>query len=292
VEGATFSDLNDNRTYNSGIEMEITKEFNGTGYAGVNSNSGIFPSLVMQSNYWSDANQLSQVKFKNLNINKRYRIGIFGSAIFFGYAIANYTCNGHTVQLNSYNNSTKIVYLDDLQPDANGELVLSVITAPDQPYTFTGAFTIESYDPFDNYTPISTNKQADEEVPENESLPGEIINDAKSNQQNHPVSQIGRGNETTAAVVSDKSAINVYPNPFTNKIEVEVNNAQANTISIQVYDVNARLIYKSAPFKPISGRNVIQVNLPGGVSLAPGNYVLNVLFDGKPAKTVKLVKIR
>ncbi|MGB2996067.1 MAG: LamG-like jellyroll fold domain-containing protein, partial [Ferruginibacter sp.] len=290
VEGATFPDLNDNKTFNSGVEMEITKEFNGTGYGGVNSNSGIFPSLVMQSNYWSDANQLSQVKFKNLNINKRYRIGIFGSAIFFGYAIANYTCNGHTVQLNSYNNSTKIVYLDNLQPDDNGELVLSVITAPDQPYTFTGAFTIESYNAYDNYTPISTNKQADETEPASENAPGEIINNANSNQ--HPVAQVEKGMQQTVAIKEDKGAINVYPNPFTNKIEVEVNEVKADNISILLYDVNARLIYKSTPFKPISGRNVIQVNLPGGVSLTPGNYVLNVLFDGKPAKTVKLVKIR
>ena len=208
VEGATFPDLNDNKTFNSGVEMEITKEFNGTGYGGVNSNSGIFPSLVMQSNYWSDANQLSQVKFKNLNINKRYRIGIFGSAIFFGYAIANYTCNGHTVQLNSYNNSTKIVYLDNLQPDDNGELVLSVITAPDQPYTFTGAFTIESYNAYDNYTPISTNKQADETEPASENAPGEIINNANSNQ--HPVAQVEKGMQQTVAIKEDKGAINVF----------------------------------------------------------------------------------
>ena len=98
--------------------------------------------------------------------------------------------------------------------------------------------------------------------------------------------------QQTVAIKEDKGAINVSPNPFTNKIEVEVNEVKADNISILLYDVNARLIYKSTPFKPISGRNVIQVNLPGGVSLTPGNYVLNVLFDGKPAKTVKLVKIR
>ncbi len=287
--GITFPSLKDNRLFNSGIEMEITKEFNGTGYAGVNSSTGVFPSVVMQSNYWSDANQLSEVRFNNLNINKRYRIGLFGSAIFFGYAIANYTVNGKTVQLNSYNNSTKVVYLDELKPNSSGELVLSVVTAPGQPYTFNGAITIESYDPNDNYTPINTNR----ENPGTEDaiiIPGTIDNGRQavpfagnSIQQQKPV--------PAAKPAEGGNTVNVYPNPFTDRIEVELSAVEAKVVSIMLYDGNGRLIYKSPAIKQLSGKNIIHVNLPGGISVAPGTYILNVLFDGKPGKTVKLVKI-
>ena len=108
--------------------MVITKEFNGTGYAGVNAN-GVFPANVQVSNYWTDAGQTSAVQFQNLDISKKYRIGCFGSNTNSNYTTGNYSCNGKTVELNSYYNDVKVVYLDKLTPNADGKLIVSVSTA-------------------------------------------------------------------------------------------------------------------------------------------------------------------
>ena len=288
TQGTIFPDLLDNQSVNSGVEMEITKEFNGTGYTG-SAGPGLFPAVVMQSNYWGDANQLCQVKFKNLDITKKYRIGCFGSAIFFGYATANYTCNGYTVQLNSYNNSTEIVYLDNLVPDESGELVVSVKTAPGEPYTFTSAFTLESYTDDGSYTPITTNKVT---------TPGsEIYNTPHISTANENPPAITQNDiqARTSAALQDNTRqgenINVFPNPFTNKIEVEINTEKVGTFSITLIDMNGRQVYKSAVTHAINGKNKISVNLPGGVTLARGSYLLNVYTDGNLSKSVKLLKI-
>ena len=143
--GATFSNFINTESANTGFEMVITKEFNGTGYAGVNAN-GVFPANVMVSNYWTDAGQTSQVRFQNLDLSKKYRIGCFGSNTNSDYTTANYSCNGRTVELNSYMNDFKVVFLDNLRPGNDGELILSVSTAGGSPYSFTGAYTIEFYD--------------------------------------------------------------------------------------------------------------------------------------------------
>jgi len=162
TQGASFPNLRNTNlantgfemviTKNTGFEMVITKEFNGAGFAGVNSN-GVFPVNVQTTNYWTDAGQTSQMKFRNLDVSRKYRIGCFGSNTNNDYTTANYTCNGKTVELNSYYNSTKVVYLDKLVPNENGELIVSVNTAGGSPYSFTGAFTIEYYD---DASPVNT----------------------------------------------------------------------------------------------------------------------------------------
>ena len=285
--GATFSNLIDNTNSNSGIEMVITKEFNGPGFAGVASTTGIFPSVVMQSNYWTDAGQLSQVKFNNLDIRKKYRIGCFGSAIFQGYSFANYTCNGKLVQLNSINNDSKVVYLNDLTTD-NGELVVDVRTVTGSPYSFTGAFTIEVYDDIP-YTPVSFNGTQNIKVgdPTNMEIAGRGITTAvKPNATNTLIAET-----KVKAVDPAPASINVYPNPFTSRIDVELTHDKAASVSIMVYDLTSKLMYKSANIKQQAGYNKLSLNLPAGSGLVAGTYVVNVLIDGKPAKTVKLIKV-
>ena len=287
TQGATFSNLVNTASINSGFEMVITKEFNGAGFAGVNAN-GVFPANVMVSNYWTDAGQTSQVRFQNLDVSKKYRIGCFGSNTNANYTTGNYSCNGKTVELNSYYNDSKVVYLDKLTPGSDGELVLSVNTAGGSPFSFTGAFTIEYYD--DN--------TADEPV----------VNTIYT--EGAPELLLARGNHTLPEVVEAKiktiakaeiknpgitntsdNVIKVFPNPFTDKIQVELQNPKSATVTIMLFDLNGKMVFRSNGFNVMKGNNIVSANLPIGMSLAPGNYIINVWIDGKISKTVKLVKI-
>ncbi len=286
TEGATFSNLINTESTNSGYEMVITKEFNGTGFAGVNAN-GVFPANVMVSNYWTDAGQTSQVKFQNLDISKKYRIGCFGSNATTDYTTANYSCNGKTVELNSYMNDFKVVFLDNLRPGDNGELILSISTATGSPYSFTGAYTIEFYDDASPDEPVINTIYADgppeplrmittQLAPATHVLPAVTAVAAK------PSVQITELNT---------QEIKVFPNPFTSTLQVQLQTDKAAKIAVILYDAAGRLMYKNDGFSAIKGGNLIKVDLTNGMPLRPGIYVLNVLIDGKVSKVVKLIKL-
>lgn len=289
VEGATFSNLADNASGNSGYQLEITKEFNGTGFAGA-TGAGIFPSNVMESNYWTDAGQLSQVKFSNLDIRKKYRIGCFGSAIFQGYSFANYTCNGKTVQLNSFTNNSKVVYLDNLVSE-DGELIVDVRTADGSPYSFTGAFTIEAYDDLTPYDPPSLNGTNPSITPDAPAGNGDIT--ARNITVNNAGEAVfGPALPAAEELVADaKPNISVFPNPFTNRIDVAVNSNKPAAVTVMLYDLNSRLVYKSASIQQQAGVNKISINLPTNASLLPGSYLVSIMIDSKLVKTVKLIKV-
>lgn len=267
--GTKFVNLPDNSNNNSGIDMLISKEFNGPGYAGVTTN-GLFPSQVMSSNYWTDAGQTSQVIFSNLDITKTYRLGFFGSAIMYNYCFAKYSCNGQSVFLNSYYNGSKIVYLDNLTPDEDGNLVVDVNTMVGSPYTFTGAFTIESYD--------------GNTLPGGQGRDNENLNELSTS----PI-------VTTLNSGSDKGLfgdVNVYPNPFTENLSVELNTMVSSNVNIIMMDLSGRVVYKGATIKTMPGSNKISVSFDKGTKIIPGSYTLNVMVNGNLSKAVKLVKLK
>lgn len=286
--GSTFSNLINTTLVNTGFEMVITKEFNGAGYAGVNSN-GIFPANVQISNYWTDAGQTSQVRFQNLDISRKYRIGCFGSNINNDYTTANYTANGKTVELNSYYNSTKVVYLDRLIPGENGEIVVSVNTAGGSPYSFTNAYTIEYFDDPTPADPVINTIYPD-------GLPFGVLNrgirtlPAPGDGTTIPVAEVVKP-AVPVVETANASVISVYPNPFIDVIKVDMTSSKAAAVNITVHDMNGKMVFRSNNMNIMKGNNVISAHLPVGLKVLPGSYVVNIWVDGKMSKVVKLVKV-
>jgi hypothetical protein len=108
------------------------------------------PDAVLESCYWHDNDQLGQIKLTGLNHAKRYRIGFIGSIgppiwLLHENYTAGYTVNDKTVYLNSWMNTSKIVYLNNISPDADGSLMLNITSARDGTYTFTSGFILEEY---------------------------------------------------------------------------------------------------------------------------------------------------
>src|SRR5690606_14185789 len=58
---------------------------------------------------------------------------------------ATYTVGGKTVYLNSWQNRTKIVYIDDIAPDPDGKLLLDFSTTEAAGYGFNAGIIISSY---------------------------------------------------------------------------------------------------------------------------------------------------
>jgi large repetitive protein len=284
--GSTFTNLINTELINSGFEMVITKEFNGAGFAGVNANA-VFPANVMATNYWTDAGQISQVRFQNLDLSKKYRIGCFGSNTNADYCTANYSCNGKTVELNSYFNDIKVVYLDNLAPGVDGELILDVSTAGGSPYSFTGAYTIEYFDDLTNEPVINTIN------PQNNG--NTLLRGANNNHV------LPKSLETTVLPVSEiksvlqddvtSKAIKVFPNPFTDKIQVQLNLDENASVNILIFDINGKQMFRSENLKGLKGSNIISASLGIGRQLNAGTYIINILIDGKISKVEKLIKV-
>ena len=282
--GATFSNLINTNLLNSGFEMVITKDFNGAGFAGVNTD-GIFPANVMVSNYWTDAGQTSQVKFQNLDLSKKYRIGCFGSNTTVNFTTAFYSCNNRSVELNSYFNNSKVVYLDKLTPGADGELIINVNTAGGSPYSFTGAFTIEYYDDNSADVPVVNTIFASAPLPLARNVPVDNkVAEIKTVAAKSVTEKLLTKNELS-------ENIKVFPNPFTNKIQVEMVNPKAASVVIMLYDLNGKQVFQSTGLNVMKGNNTIAANLPVGLRLMPGSYFINVWIDGKLSKSVKLIKV-
>ncbi len=272
--GSTFGDLHDIALNGTGYEMLLLSTFNGEFYAGVNT-GGIFPNNVMQSNYWVDASQTCQVKLSNLDHTKKYRIGCFGSATWYGFFNAAYTINGTTLYLNSHNNNSKVVYFEDVTPNADGEVILSISPEAGTPYCFTAAITIESYDSGGGQT-----------LPIANGTPGSYFG-----QQQNNVSEISRPGATRNEDLI--SSVKAYPNPFINDLKIDlVLTSNAKQVALVLFDASGRAVYQKILGSAEASRQHQTLDLSMTKALPPGNYFLKVLCDGVSQQTIKLVKAR
>ncbi len=268
--GATFSNLKDNSLNNTGYEMLIIQPFNGEFYAGV-TGAGIFPSNVMQSNYWTDASQTSQVKISNLDQRKKYRIGCFGSATWYGFFNGKYTINGTTLAFNSHNNNSKVIYFEDVSPNSDGEILIDISPEAGTPYCFTGAITIENYDP-----PAG-------------SQTGPIANKG-GDQVNELQSQAAAVEVSREVLITEVKA---FPNPFTTELKVSLALAsKVKQVALVLYDINGRMVYQKVLSPAGVALRVQTVDLQMAGGLPPGTYILNAICDGVAQQSIKLIKTR
>lgn len=260
----TFPNLQNYAGNNSGLNLRIEQIFNGEFNAGMSTgnNSGVVPDVALQANYWQDKTQISQLRLSGLNQTRKYRIGFFGSSgpngWFKGNYTGKYTINDRSVYLNAWSNTTKIVYIDDVLPDENGEVLLTFSTTPEAMYGFHGGVTI------DDYTDAS-------------------------------ISQVVLGDnqvlDTTGGLATLYGAKNrMYPNPFEDDITIDFNNTEnTQAVSAYIYDVTGRLVFKQEYKNVVAGFNQLRVKT--GILGAGGKaFTIILASNGKILMTNKMIK--
>lgn len=264
-----FEGMKDQSGNNTGISVAIEKIFNGEFNAGkiTGNNSGIAPDNVLQANFWLDNTQLSTMRVAGLNHSKKYRFGFIGSSSANGWYKGNYTATysigDRTVYLNSWENSTKIVYIGDVAPDENGEVEISFSTTDIANYGFNAGLVIMAYD--------------DEEG-------GVVVNAAPPVQA--PIVQQAR----EAGDQKLNTASRAYPNPFIDQVNIDFyNNNASNVISVEIYDLSGRQVMRKQIGQLPPGYNGIRVNTAGSINGA-GLYMVNLSINGKAVQSTKLVK--
>jgi hypothetical protein len=277
---ATFDNLINQSGIVSGLSMTLTRIFNGEFTAGVKTgnNSGIVSDLALASNYWLDNTQLSQFRVSGMNHSRKYRIGFFGSSSsagwFKGNYTATYTINGQTVYLNSWMNSSKIVYINDVVPDENGEVYLDFSTTAAAAYGFNGGVLIEDYtDPaattvvnLANFSSLASGVR-----------PGNIDE-----------------NVTLAQQASAAANGKMYPNPFIDFINMDFSNSSAdNNISVDVYDLSGRLSFHKNYGKLPGGNNTLRLSASdAGMNIGTGVYIITLNVNGKAIQANKVIRTK
>ncbi|MBC7904927.1 MAG: fibronectin type III domain-containing protein [Gemmatimonadaceae bacterium] len=262
--------LNDNGL-NSGAQLDFDKPFTSSNAFGVNTgtNSGIFPDNVIASNYSLNSNETAVVKLSGLDHTKRYRIGFSGSAGAYGDFTTTYTIGNRKVYLNAYNNSTKAMYIGNVLPDIDGEVLVTVSTAAGAVAAATNAIIIYAYtDSISNFDPL---------MPD-----GGALNNSITAEE----TKVG-GNEAQNGTVEISRA---YPNPFSDWLNVEfINTVNNGHIALEIFDVNGRKVMVQEIGASPAGRMVIKLNMSAR-TLNPGVYMARLNVNGLPSKVVKLIK--
>jgi chitodextrinase len=272
---STFDNLINQTGAISGMSMTLTRIFNGEFTAGVvtGNDSGIVPDKALASDFWLDNTQVSEFKVSGLNHSRRYRVGFWGSSSSNGWFKGNYTStftiNDRTVYLNSWMNSSKMVYIDNVAPDVNGEMTLDFSTTEAAAYGFNGGVIIEDYSDPQTSSGVSSNSIV-------EPLEAQNKQDAATG---------------AAARAAEASIVKMYPNPFNDFVNLEFNNASAsNNISIEVYDLSGRLSYRKMVGKLPVGGNTIRL---GGTEsgMNTGVYIVTLSVNGKSIQANKIVRL-
>lgn len=149
-ENDNYTNLLDDEGANSGLGILITSPWqnlgNGTNNYGVNTgnNSGIYPDNVIRSAYYTNAS-VQTMRLHGLNVANKYKITFFGSrGSVSDDRTTVYTINGNSVSLNAANNSQNTVNLDNLQPNPDGTLDISVAKGASAAYGYLNAMVIQS----------------------------------------------------------------------------------------------------------------------------------------------------
>ncbi|HVW99347.1 MAG TPA: PA14 domain-containing protein [Candidatus Babeliaceae bacterium] len=277
IDGDVFSNLTDENGNPTGVTLTFIKNFENENNVGVitGNNSGIFPDLVMNGEYYLD-NGLDTVvlNVSGLNIANKYTFSFFGSLVNFGWNNTTlFLINGKMVGLNVANNSNQTVSLNGISPDSLGSITIKMINANHCAYAILGALVIYSYTNYDdNGNPVIDNP---------------MIMRMASKQQLQMM-QYSKITDTDG----NPLILSAYPNPFHGLINVTLKHlgAQDGETVLSLFDVSGRRIYQNNLGLLSEGTHSVTLDL-SSYNLISQIYILK-MTTSKSHKTVTLKMIR
>jgi hypothetical protein len=262
--------------------MTIVSNFTGTNPAGVQTgdNSGVYPDKVMAESYYTETDT-ARMKISGLDQAKQYSFTFFGSRASGGTRVTAYAIGTKVVTLDANDNRSNTVTIENVKPDGNGEIIITVYTALN--YGYLNAMVINAFPPED-----SSGLQ---------SLPN-YGGGVMSNVRTTGIGVMGALAPTVqpAAVqhhnddgVDGITVENAYPNPFSSYINLSIRQQQEARILIRLLDGNGRLILVKDLGRRGSGVYQERIDV-GNRVLGNGLYLLQILSESKPVKTIKLIR--
>lgn len=150
ASGVNVSGLLDANGINSGIGFKITSPWqnqnNGTNSLGVNTgnNSGVYPDNVIRTAYFTSS-VLQSMRFYGFDLNSKYNFTFFGSrGGVSDDRTSVYTVKGISASLNAANNSQNTVSIQNVAPDPDDSLIITLQPGSTSAFAYLNAMVIES----------------------------------------------------------------------------------------------------------------------------------------------------
>ncbi len=276
--GLSWNNLKDDVGNTTSVDLSIVNNFTGTNPAGAQTgnNSGVYPDKVLAESYYTETDTAVML-VSGLDQAKQYSFTFLGSRMSGGTRITAYKIGTKVVTLDANDNTSNTVTIENVKPNSEGEVTITVYTALN--YGYINAMVIKAYPPDDSTSLQSLPQGTMSARTDGVGIMGAVSDGAATLQNNAP--------DPTDGINVEK----VFPNPFTNfvNLHLTIGKQQKDTrILVRLLDMQGRLVQ----LKDLGtrGNGVYFERLDFGNSLQNGLYLLQVLSDDKPVKTLKLIK--
>jgi len=146
LANASFSNLLDDQSANSGISLRLTEAWTGVNSVGTvtGNNTGVFPDNVMKTFYYEQTNAARTITVSGLNPTKVYDFSFFGSREGTGDRTTVYTIGTKSASLNASNNTTQTADLNGIIAPT-GSLTITIQKTTSSSFAYLNALVIRSY---------------------------------------------------------------------------------------------------------------------------------------------------
>ena len=161
--GTTFSGITDQDNNATNITVTLVNGFQGVVKSGAQPGNGktIYPEAVLRTGEYEGSATTRTVRITGLSTSKRYNFVFFNSHEDGLNGLTNFIINGQTVSLNASYNIDKTVEINNIIPDVNGQVTVSIAKGAGADYAYLSAMIIQSYDPSVSMLPPSDLKVTD-----------------------------------------------------------------------------------------------------------------------------------
>jgi predicted esterase len=150
--GFKLTNLKDTEGQPSTIGVELMTPWGyENGSSGYNSggmetgnNSGVYPDKVLTNGYWTAREDGEQIKVYGLDPNVRYSFTFVGSRNAGGDRTTVYKIGSSTVSLSASYNTAASVNIQGVQPNSNGEIVITIEKGANSSYGYLNGMTIQA----------------------------------------------------------------------------------------------------------------------------------------------------
>ncbi len=99
--------------------------------------------------------------------------------------------------------------------------------------------------------------------------------------------------EEMLAIQTQAVPAQVFPNPFTEQVQIRVELAESSRMEVRLFDLSGKLLQSLGRGDYASGSHFFQWNgtMSSGLTVSPGSYVYQVLINGRLGATGKLLKL-
>ena len=239
-------------TVNAIVSKQTKIQDNGAGYV---STATICPPAVLR--YASAEKTSRTLTIKGLDPAKMYSFDLFASSTVTGNK-TEFVIAGSNYIISTDNNKNGYAEYFNVHPNSSGTVAVTLNSIGTWNY-ISGFNITEQTGTVSGVTPI----QAKGEIPQISEVAPEV-----------------------KFVPEVETVINIFPNPFTTSVQVQLNGKISGVYQLSIFDISGKIIWRKAINK--SGGSVTETintaNIPGGA------YLLQVLSPDQKKTVQKLIK--